>query len=136
MPPKSPYRPEFEAALHLLARISSEMDAAGYRPPVLVGGGAVEIYTRGAVTTGDFDLSCGRQDVLEEHMQRHGFVRPSGPGMATRGWVHPELKLGFECVSDTLLDGSGHLHPRGTGYRIHFGALPQVDLATPLLGLR
>lgn len=38
-------------------------------------------------------------------MQRHGFVRPSGPGMATRGWIHPELKLGFECVSDTLLDG-------------------------------
>ena len=38
-------------------------------------------------------------------MQRHGFVRPSGPGMATRGWIHPELKLGFECVSDILLDG-------------------------------
>ena len=38
------YRPEFEAALRLLARISSEMDAAGYRPPVLVGGGAVEVW--------------------------------------------------------------------------------------------
>jgi hypothetical protein len=25
--------------------------------------------------------------------------------MTTRGWIHPELKLGFECVSDTLLDG-------------------------------
>jgi hypothetical protein len=81
------------------------MDDAGYRPPVLVGGGAVEIYTHGAVTTGDFDLSCGRQDVLESVMQRHGFVRPSGPGVATRGWIHPELKLGFECVSATLLDG-------------------------------
>jgi hypothetical protein len=22
-----------------------------------------------------------------------------------RGWVHPQLKIGFECVSDTLLDG-------------------------------
>jgi hypothetical protein len=101
----SPYRPEFEAALRLLARISAEMDAAGHRPPVLVGGGAVEVYTRGAVTTGDFDLACGRQDVLEATMQRHGFVRPSGPGIATRGWVHPEYKLGFECVADTLLDG-------------------------------
>lgn len=103
--PLSPYRSEFEEALRLLARISSEMDAAGHRPPVLVGGGAVELYTRGAVTTGDFDLSCGRQDVLEAVMQRHGFVRPSGPGRATRGWVHPRLKLGFECVSHTLLDG-------------------------------
>jgi hypothetical protein len=101
----SPYRPEFEAALRLLARISQAMDDAGYRPPVLVGGAAVEIYTRGAVTTGDFDLSCGRQDVLEAEMQREGFVRPSGPGVATRGWIHPELKLGFECVSDVLLDG-------------------------------
>jgi hypothetical protein len=105
MPPPSPYRPEFEAALRLLARISAGMDAGGYRPPVLVGGGAVEVYTRGAVTTGDFDLACGRQDILERVMQQHGFIRPSGPGMATRGWIHPGLKLGFEVVSDVLLDG-------------------------------
>jgi hypothetical protein len=105
MPSASPYRPEFEAALRLLARISSAMDSAGFRPPVLVGGAAVEIYTRGAVNTGDFDLSCGRQDKLEELMRVHGFVRPSGPGVATRGWVHPEFKLGFEVVSDVLLDG-------------------------------
>ena len=101
----SPYRPEFTAALRLLARISKAMDDAGHRPPVLVGGAAVEIYTRGAVTTGDFDLACGRQDILEAEMQKAGFVRPSGPGVATRGWIHPELKLGFECVADTLLDG-------------------------------
>lgn len=101
----SPYRPEFEAALRLLARISAGMDAVGFRPPVLVGGAAVEIYTRGAVNTGDFDLSCGRQDVLEDLMQKHGFVRPAGPGTATRGWVHPDLRLGFEVVSDVLLDG-------------------------------
>lgn len=101
----SHYRPEFEAGLRLLARISRDMEEAGHRPPVLVGGGAVEIYTKGAVTTGDFDLSCGRQDVLEATMQRHGFIRPRGAGVATRGWIHPDLKLGFECVSDTLLDG-------------------------------
>lgn len=105
MRPNYPYRPEFEAALRLLAQISAEMDAGGYRPPVLVGGAAVEIYTRGAVNTGDFDLSCGRQDVLERLMQQHGFVRPSGAGKATRGWIHPELKLGFEVVSEVLLDG-------------------------------
>lgn len=99
------YRPEFEAALRLLARISQAMDEGGHRPPVVVGGAAVEIYTLGQVTTGDFDLACGRQDILEREMVRQGFVRPSGPGVATRGWIHPELKLGFECVSDTLLDG-------------------------------
>lgn len=101
----SGYRPEFEAALRVFARISTAMDEAGHRPPVLVGGAAVEIYTRGAVTTGDFDLACGRQDILETEMQRHGFVRPSGVGIMTRGWVHPDLKLGFECVTDCLLDG-------------------------------
>lgn len=62
------YRPQFEAALRLLARVSADLDDVGYRPPILVGGGAVEIYTAGAITTGDFDLSCGRQDELEAAM--------------------------------------------------------------------
>ena len=39
-------------------------------------------------------------------MQKLGFVRPSGPGMLTRGWIHPKLKLGFEVVADTPLDGA------------------------------
>ncbi len=37
--------------------------------------------------------------------QEYGFVRPSGPGSATRGWIHPELALGFEVVGRTPLDG-------------------------------
>ena len=124
----SAYRPEFTAALRLLARISKAMDEAGHRPPVLVGGAAVEIYTRGAVTTGDFDLSCGRQDILEAEMQREGFVRPSGPGMATRGWIHPELKLGFECVSDTLLDG---LADRSMVQVVHVGDEGDIAVIAP-----
>ncbi|WP_430426885.1 hypothetical protein [Parasphingorhabdus sp.] len=39
-------------------------------------------------------------------LQEHGFVRPSGPGMATRGWIHPELGLGFEIVGANVLDGN------------------------------
>jgi hypothetical protein len=99
------YRPEFEAALRLFARISEAVKARGFLAPVLVGGAAVEIYSLSAINTGDFDISTGVQDVFEEELQRHGFIRPSGSGMATRGWIHPELKLGFEVVSDTLLDG-------------------------------
>lgn len=38
-------------------------------------------------------------------MRDHGFVRPSGAGIATRGWVHPALSLGFEVVGSTPLDG-------------------------------
>jgi hypothetical protein len=99
------WRPQFAAALNKLAEISSEMDQAGFSPPVLVGGAAVELYTQGAVNTGDFDLVCGRQLALEAIMMQHGFVRPSGSGMLTRGWIHPDLKLGFEVVGSRLLDG-------------------------------
>jgi hypothetical protein len=102
---QTPYRPEFEAALRLFARVSEAMKARGFIAPVLVGGAAVEIYSLSAINTGDFDVSTPVQDVFEEELQRHGFIRPSGPGMATRGWIHPQLKLGFEVVSDNLLDG-------------------------------
>jgi hypothetical protein len=38
-------------------------------------------------------------------LQRHGFIRPSGPGKATRGWIHPDLGVGFEVVGSAPLDG-------------------------------
>ena len=100
------YRPEFEAALTLLARVGERMRRAGCMLPVLVGGGAVELYSNSAITTGDFDLSTPRQDLFEDALQAEGFMRPSGPGMATRGWIHPGMKLGFEVISDSLLDGN------------------------------
>ena len=101
----SPYRPEFEAALRLFAQVSEAMRTRGHEAPVLVGGAAVELYSASAINTGDFDIVTGRQDDFETILQDHGFVRPSGAGMATRGWIHPQLKLGFEVVSSTLLDG-------------------------------
>jgi hypothetical protein len=99
------YRPEFEAALRMFARVSEAVKARGFLTPVLVGGAAVEIYSLSAINTGDFDISTGAQDVFEEELQRHGFIRPSGSGVAMRGWIHPELQLGFEVVTATLLDG-------------------------------
>lgn len=101
----SPWRPAFLAALRLLARVSEAMVARGFLPPVLVGGGAVEVFSSSMIATGDIDVAVIRQDVFEEELKRLGFVRPSGPGVATRGWIHPELALGFEVVSDRLLDG-------------------------------
>lgn len=101
----SVYRPEFEEALRLFARVSDAMVARGHNRPVLVGGGAVELYSNSAMVTGDFDIVTGWQDEFETVLREHGFERPSGPGKATRGWVHPGLALGFEIVSDTLLDG-------------------------------
>ena len=99
------YRPEFEAGLRLFARASEAMRARGFLPPVLVGGGAVELYTLSAINTGDFDIVTARQPEFEEELQRLGFTKPEGPGHTPLGWVHPELKLGFEVVSSILLDG-------------------------------
>ena len=58
------------------------------------------------VNTGDFDLCTPRQDALDEEMERAGFVRPRCVGQMLKGRVHPELKLGFEVVADTPLDGA------------------------------
>lgn len=101
----SPYRPEFEAALRAFARVSEAMKRRGFEAPVLVGGAAVEIYSASAIATGDLDIATPWQEEFEEELRRVGFVRPSGPGKAIRGWIHTELRLGFEVVTDSLLDG-------------------------------
>ena len=102
----SGYRPEFEAALRLFARISEGMAARGLPRPILVGGAAAEFWSTSALATGDFDICTPVQPELEEEMQRFGFIRPSSPGSLTRGWIHPELKLGFEVVADAPMDGN------------------------------
>lgn len=102
----SAYRPEFEAALRLFARVSEAMKARGYERPILVGGAAAEFYSKSAISTGDFDLCTPRQDALETEMQAAGFVRPRGAGQKLKGWVHPDLKLGFEVVARVPLDGN------------------------------
>ncbi|HEX7876504.1 MAG TPA: hypothetical protein VF489_07945 [Sphingobium sp.] len=99
------YRPEFTSALEIFAHISDAMVERNLSRPILVGGAAVEIYSLSTINTGDFDIVTGSQTSFEQVLAEHGFIRPSGPGMATRGWIHPDLKLGFEVVSSTLLDG-------------------------------
>lgn len=100
------YRPQFEAALRLLARISEAMVLRGKRRPILVGGAAAEFYSGSAISTGDFDLCTPAQETLEEEMRKAGFERPSGAGRSLRGWVHPALALGFEVVADVPMDGN------------------------------
>jgi hypothetical protein len=102
----SPYRPEFEAALRLFAQVSEGMAARGLMRPVLVGGAAAEYYSGSSLMTGDFDVCTPSQPELEIEFQRHGFVRPSGSGKLLRGWIHPDLKLGFEVVASVPMDGN------------------------------
>jgi hypothetical protein len=102
----SVYRPEFVAALALLAEAFDEVVAVGYDRPIIVGGAAVEFYTGGAVVSGDFDVLTAAQAELESALIRRGFVRPNAPGMLLRGLYHPELAVGFEVVSGHLFDGA------------------------------
>jgi hypothetical protein len=99
--PDSPWRPEFLDALRMLARLSEALARRGLPRPVLVGGGAVEFYTGSAVMTGDIDVTSPVQPELEEELRKLGFIRPSGPGKSTRGWVHPDIGLGFEVVGNS-----------------------------------
>jgi hypothetical protein len=99
------YRPEFEAALTTFASVSERVEEAGFQRPVLVGGAAVEFYSGSMIATGDFDVVTPRSDIFEQALVEHGFVKPSGAGTLTRGWIHPDLKLGFEVVGSSLLDG-------------------------------
>jgi hypothetical protein len=99
------YRPAFETALRAFARVSERMVVAGSERPVLVGGAAAELYSGSMINTGDFDVVTGRQDAFETALLEEGFIRPIGLGHTSTGWIHPELLLGFEVVSATLLDG-------------------------------
>ena len=106
MSPQSPYRPEFAAALRLYAQVSEAMHQRGFRRPILVGGAAAEFWSNSAINTGDFDLCTPQQDALDVEMARAGFARPKGAGQLLKGWVHAELKLGFEVVGNSPLDGA------------------------------
>lgn len=77
----------------------------GYLAPILVGGGAVELYTSSTLMTGDFDIVTGRQEEFEAALASLGFAKPVGMGHTVLGWVHPDLQLGFEVVSSSLYEG-------------------------------
>lgn len=60
------------------------------RPPVLVGGGAVELYTAGAYTTGDFDFVGGVPAPVVKALEQAGFERKG------RHWIRAEGEIFVE----------------------------------------
>lgn len=102
----SPWRPELLTALRLLARLSEALQQRGLPRPILVGGAAVEYFSGSALMTGDVDLTSPVQPELEEELVRLGFTKPEGLGHTPLGWIHPELRLGFEVVASTPMDGT------------------------------
>ena len=133
-----PWRPEFIAALRLLAQASDAMAERGLSRPILVGGGAVEFYTGSMLMTGDIDVTSAVQPEFEEELQRLGFRRPSGAGKSLRGWVHPDLGLGFEVVASVPLDGGVETTRirliRPIGETAAFRILPVEDMIADRMG--
>jgi hypothetical protein len=89
--------PRFESALSLpegprrTAAIAAWIQALyDSKPPVLVGGAAVELYTRGAYTTGDFDFVGGVPDTVRKALEEVGFRREG------RHWIHSKGQLFVE----------------------------------------
>lgn len=60
------------------------------RPPVLVGGAAVELYTGGAYTTGDYDFVGEVPEAVARALEESGFKREG------RHWIHAKAELFVE----------------------------------------
>lgn len=64
--------------------------------PIMVGGCAVEFYSRGGYTTGDIDLVAPGGRELAETMRALGFLKRG------KDWVNDELEIYIEYWSDNL----------------------------------
>lgn len=93
------YRREFTEALRLLSRAFDIAEARGVPRPLIVGGSAVEYYTGGELTSGDFDLVTSRDDLVGEALLEVGFRREDRPAVRLGGFYHPELLIGVEFTS-------------------------------------
>jgi len=67
--------------------------------PVLVGGGAVELYSGGAYRTGDLDFVGRLGEEGERQLEAAGFRRRG------RHWIHEEHQIFLEFPSDHLQEG-------------------------------
>lgn len=78
--------------LYFAAVLSNE---AGRRnaPVVIVGGSAIELYTKGAYVSGDIDIVASRE-ILARILESWGFHHKG------REWYHDEWKLAVDLVRD------------------------------------
>lgn len=68
--------------------------------PILVGGGAVELYTGGAYTTGDLDFAGMVPGSVAKALSATGFIKTG------RHWIHEEGGIFIEFPSSALEEGA------------------------------
>src|SRR5690625_3035079 len=66
--------------------------------PIIVGGLAVEIYTRSEYTTSDIDLIFSQRDIADYYLKNLGFISEG------RHWYHKDLLVSVEIPDDILKD--------------------------------
>lgn len=88
---------QFERMLKVTAVLTSLLEEKNQRP-VIVGGLAVEIYTRSDYTTSDIDLIISDREAANSILLELGFVREG------RHWYHELLSVSIEIPNDILED--------------------------------
>lgn len=99
-----------ERHLRAAAAITGELATMGLRP-VVVGGSAVEFYTRGAYATADIDLIVPGLAEVAEVLQGLGFER-RGPS-----FVHPDVPVVVDLPPEPLAGDGGRLSVVDVGGR-------------------
>lgn len=73
---------------------------------ILVGGAAVELYTGGAYSTGDFDVHVTDAGSFRSFLENVGFIREDQIGYLKNFWYLPEVaRYGVQIVGGQLFDG-------------------------------
>lgn len=88
-------RSKFETMLGVCTIFTKMMNAYGLEP-IIVGGFAVEIYSRSEYTTVDIDLVFSRRDLADKCFQELGFSKEG------RHWYHEKLGVSIEIPGDML----------------------------------
>ena len=85
----------FQRTIHVMSLLTLELEKAGIKP-IIIGGSAVEFYTRDWYATGDIDLAIDitKEGVIANIMEKHQF-KHSG-----RMWIREDLSLYVEFPGD------------------------------------
>jgi hypothetical protein len=94
--------------------------------PVLVGGAAVELYTRGAYTTGDIDLVGSVTSSVARALKKAGFERRG------RHWIHEPAQVFVEFPGTALEPHEKHSWFEVANHRIRI--ISAEDLLVDRLG--
>lgn len=79
--------------------LSNEIVRRGGKPPIIVGGEAVELYTQGSYTTGDIDIKSPKT-ITEDILKEWGFDKRE------RSWSYTSLDIYVDWLGESLDEGS------------------------------